>query len=68
MPAGFTSTDAAVAYLHLVAAEVDNPSIDYKQTIRGAKWNSHPDRGGNAADFQRVTAAEQYLKQSGALA
>lgn len=40
---------------------------DLTRAIRLAKRATHPDTGGTADDFQRVNAAEQYLKTRGVL-
>lgn len=37
------------------------------QLLRLAKRHTHPDRGGDAGDFHRVTRAETYLRNAGAL-
>lgn len=66
MPAGFTSADDAWAFI-LDRGGYDRDETRVAGRIRDAKRATHPDLGGNAADFQRVTAAEQYLKQNGAL-
>jgi len=67
MPAGFTSVDAAIEYLRSVGGiglEVAEPLAT---VLRRAKRRTHPDTGGDADTFQRVTLAEQYLKQNGAI-
>lgn len=70
MPAGFTSVDGAIAYLTSVIdgdPEASGPA-GLRTIVRWAKRRTHPDTdGGSAEAFQRVTAAEQYLKQNGTL-
>lgn len=69
MPAGFSSVDQARAFIERVVNDAEwttNPS-DLPLMLRQAKRLTHPDSGGHADDFQRVTLAEQYLKQNGAI-
>jgi len=66
MPAGFTSVEDAWQFI-LDAGGYDADETRVGGRVRDAKRATHPDLGGRAEDFQRVTAAEQYLKQNGAL-
>lgn len=68
MPSGFTSAQQALDFL-LKKSEYTRIPEDpngLARVIRLAKRATHPDTGGSAADFQRVTLAEQYLEQNGA--
>lgn len=69
MPSGFTTADEAVGFIQklLNAAEWTTNPGDISFQIRQAKRLTHPDTGGNAETFQRVTLAEQYLKENGAI-
>lgn len=73
MPAGFRSVDDAIEFLR-ATADVDLGPVTAKSkllglTVRKAKRVTHPDTLGGSDDaFHRVTAAEKYLKQNGALA
>lgn len=67
-PAGFANADAAYAWLLALVGAEDLPGQPAAQMlIRKAKRITHPDVGGDADTFQRVTLAEQYLKQNGAI-
>ncbi|MCI2959531.1 hypothetical protein MN032_17740 [Agromyces atrinae] len=66
MPAGFTSVEGAWRFI-LEAGGYDPEETRVAGRVRDAKRATHPDLGGRAETFQRVTAAEQYLKQNGAL-
>lgn len=70
MPPGFTSVQDAETYLKKLT--------DYRPAgvgfgdplatiLKRAKRFAHPDTGGDAETFQRVTLAEQYLKKNGAI-
>lgn len=65
MPAGFSSAEAAWDYLSDIADLAGD--VDEGLVLRTAKRRAHPDTGGDAETFQRVTLAEQYLKQNGYL-
>jgi hypothetical protein len=69
MSAGFTSTDDAIRFLSGVSGLRTDQKIKprLELVIRKAKRVSHPDTGGTAETFQRVTLAEQYLNQNGAI-
>lgn len=66
MPAGFQFVDDAWDFIKRMAC-VDLDETSTRSLILKAQRNTHPDTGGNAADFDRVTLAEQYLKQNGAI-
>jgi hypothetical protein len=64
MPAGFGSRDEVIDFLaKLVGWE---RPFDADAALRFAKRKTHPDLGGDAVSFQRVTLAETYLKKNGA--
>jgi hypothetical protein len=65
-PAEFASADAAFAFLEALVdgwARRDEPA----RLLRGAMRLTHPDHGGRAADFQRVSLAEAKLREAGLL-
>jgi hypothetical protein len=66
MPAGFTNADAAWHFIKTTAGygADENPT---PRLIRDAYRVAHPDVGGDAETFQRVSLAEQYLRQNGHL-
>jgi hypothetical protein len=70
-PAGFDTTDAAIAFLaNLLRDEWQDGKVDTRPEnaralLRGAQRRHHPDRGGDAAVFQRVSLAEARLRQEG---
>ncbi|RFA12138.1 hypothetical protein B7R22_17050 [Subtercola boreus] len=66
MPAGFSGKSDAWAFIKR-SGGYDPDETPTKRLIRDALRKTHPDHGGESADFQRVTAAEQYLKQNGYL-
>lgn len=73
-PAGFTSAASAVTFLtDLVADEWEGglvpngTSRDLRILVRGAQRRTHPDTGGDAATFQRVSLAEAKLREAGLL-
>ena len=63
-PAGFTSTEDAKMFLARVTgwAYADHP---LRELVRRAQRMSHPDHGGDAATFQRVSLAEAKLREAG---
>ncbi|SFN66678.1 hypothetical protein [Mycetocola miduiensis] len=69
VPAGFTSADDAREFLRSVTGDLwKDVSASDSHLVRTAKRWAHPDMpGGDADRFQRVTLAEQYLKQNGAI-
>lgn len=65
-PAGFASADAALGFLESVVdgwADRTEPA----RLLRGAQRVAHPDAGGDAATFQRVSLAEAKLREAGVL-
>lgn len=69
-PAGFSTADAAIDFLWQVSGpwEFSGPSAYAPAKIlRRAQQKSHPDRGGDAAIFQRVSIAETKLREAGLL-
>lgn len=65
-PGGFDSADAAWTFLEGIVdgwAFRDEPA----RLLRGAKRITHPDSGGTAAQFQRVSLAEAKLREEGLL-
>ncbi|PPF39806.1 molecular chaperone DnaJ [Pseudoclavibacter sp. AY1H1] len=48
-----------------VSAPYDFEPEVAERAVRIAKLNTHPDTGGRAEDFQRVTEAEQHLREAG---
>jgi hypothetical protein len=65
-PAGFSTSDAALAFLIDLAgvASGEHPSV----ILRRAQRAAHPDTGGDAATFQRVSLAESKLRAEGLVA
>jgi len=70
-PAGFATTDEALAFLGeflgLGLAEMRVISGAPTRALRRAQRETHPDVGGDAATFQRVTLAEAKLREEGLL-
>lgn len=67
-PAGFATAAEALAWLiDLVGASHLAGSPDPTMVLRKAQRISHPDVGGDAAVFQRVSMAEAKLRQAGLL-
>lgn len=74
-PAGFDTSEAAISFLLDLIVKgrdgvtpnaielLDSPAI----LLRKAQRLTHPDRGGDAAAFQRVSLAEARLRQEGKL-
>lgn len=65
-PAGFENTSDAKMFLARVAG-VPYHDVTPAQLIRRAQRRSHPDHGGDAAVFQRVSLAEAKLREAGEL-
>ncbi|UVG35401.1 DnaJ-like chaperonin [Microbacterium phage Zagie] len=63
-PAGFANAGDARAFLARVSG-LD--ASDVRTQLRHAQIRSHPDRGGDAAIFQRVSLAERKLRDQGVL-
>lgn len=70
MPAGFASIHDAETYLKKLT-DYRPARVGFGDSLgtilKRAKRRAHPDTGGDAETFQRVTLAEQYLKQNGAI-
>lgn len=70
-PAGFATTEAAWSFLfdlvstRHVMANIDD--VSPATTVRRAQRIAHPDHGGDAATFQRVSLAEAKLREAGLL-
>lgn len=68
-PAGFTSVDQAWEWLLKLnggdATVRDRESA--RAVLRAAQRRAHPDQGGDAATFQRVSLAEAKLREAGLL-
>jgi hypothetical protein len=65
MPAGFTSVSDAELFIMNLLGDADLDGMAPRAVMRAAKRAAHPDTGGTAELFQRVTLAEQYLTQNG---
>ena len=72
-PAAFHTLEEAIQFLaRIVEDEWENGLVDTRPQnaralLRGAQRRSHPDRGGDAATFQRVSLAEAKLREAGLL-
>lgn len=69
-PAGFATADEALQFLWSVASEEGYPGESVKHPsvwLRRAQRVTHPDAGGDAATFQRVSLAEAKLRAEGVL-
>lgn len=71
-PSGFSSAASAVTFLTDIVADEweggrvpNGTATDLRRLVRGAQRRTHPDAGGNAADFQRVSLAEAKLREEG---
>lgn len=65
-PAGFEEVNAALRFLEsLVNGWADR--TEPARLLRGAQRIAHPDAGGDAAVFQRVSLAEAKLREEGVL-
>lgn len=64
MPAGFSSVGEAELFIMNLLGDADLDAMSQASIIRAAKRAAHPDTGGSAELFQRVTLAEQYLKEN----
>ena len=65
-PAGFATTEEAISFL-LKVSDLHGAEVDISRALRIAQRNTHPDHGGDAAIFQRVSLAEAKLRQEGLL-
>jgi hypothetical protein len=63
----FTTASEAIAYLSGVAGYSQVRVGELPTVVRRAQRATHPDQGGRAEDFQRVSAAVALLKREGAL-
>jgi len=70
-PAGFDSVAAALAFLGgfvgLGVSEMTVVDGAARRALRRAQAVTHPDHGGDAAEFQRVSLAESKLREAGVL-
>ncbi|WP_100813058.1 molecular chaperone DnaJ [Microbacterium lacus] len=70
-PAGFATAEDALRFLREisgVAADVyEAPEVHLPRVIRRARRAAHPDMGGDADTFQRVSLAEAKLREAGRL-
>lgn len=66
-PAGFTTSAEALHFIGVLAhAEPDPNNIRaVRAVLRAAQRAAHPDHGGSAAIFQRVSLAEAKLREEG---
>lgn len=69
MPSSWASADEARAFLAKLINDAGWTTApgDTRLQLSQAKRLTHPDMGGDAETFQRVTLAEQYLKENGNL-
>lgn len=63
-PAGFATAAEAQGFLEII---VGTRQLGLRQLLREAQRQSHPDHGGDASVFQRVSLAEAKLRQEGML-
>lgn len=70
-PVGFTTASDALSFLREltgVAADIyEPPETHLPRLMRAALRRAHPDMGGDAAMFQRVSLAEAKLREEGLL-
>ncbi|MGN8024720.1 hypothetical protein [Microbacterium sp. 22242] len=68
-PAGFATVEVAIGFLIDVAYKVEtfDRKSDPARILRVAQRVAHPDMGGDAATFQRVSLAEAKLRAEGLL-
>lgn len=68
MPAGFVTAADAAEFVFDISRSLARPGKDgMAACVRLAKRRAHPDTGGDAATFQRVTLAEAKLREEGLL-
>jgi hypothetical protein len=65
-PAGFTDFDEVDRFLSSLVGD-SGEGLGWKQMLRRAQIATHPDRGGDASIFQRVSIAEAFLREKGVL-
>jgi hypothetical protein len=63
-PAGFATGEEAERFLRSIAGD---SAETVKRALSRAQFATHPDRGGDAATFQRVSLAEAKLRDEGLL-
>lgn len=67
-PAGFANAAEAERFLGQVAMPgKDHSAFQIKTLLRRAQHSAHPDHGGDANTFQRVSLAEAKLREEGML-
>jgi hypothetical protein len=68
-PAGFATVDDAVRWLRRLISASPDELLTWgpRDLLRRAQRETHPDHGGDAATFQRVSLAEQKLRSEGLL-
>lgn len=68
-PAGFATADDALAWLidFTGLVNLDGSPLRPRVALREAQRKAHPDQGGDAAAFQRVSLAEAKLREAGLL-
>lgn len=68
-PSGFATADEALHFIGILAhAEPDRANVrTVRVVLRAAQRAAHPDAGGDAATFQRVSLAEAKLREEGLL-
>jgi hypothetical protein len=68
-PAGFATADDALAWLidFTGLVNLDGSALRPRVALREAQRKAHPDQGGDAATFQRVSLAEAKLREAGLL-
>lgn len=67
-PAGFATASDAAEFLFDVSRSLATPGKEgMAAVLRKAQRMSHPDTGGDAATFQRVSLAEAKLREAGLL-
>ena len=66
MPAGFSTAQGAAEWLNDRFGE-PGTVFTFRELLRRAQRATHPDAGGDAAEFQRVSLAEAKLREEGRL-
>jgi hypothetical protein len=64
---GWADTSSVLTWLALISGEELSPSVPVARLLRRAQRATHPDHGGDQADFDRVTRAENHLRKAGLL-
>lgn len=65
--AGFATAEAALDFIEEIAGYGPASMSSIAAVLRRAQRETHPDFGGNAATFQRVSLAETKLREEGLL-